>query len=198
MSVAYRSRLLTGLALEHLFNPEADFRLATKNCSDLLLIEMFQVGSVGLRRQRKEFDFFHQRDSIFHIKLDKFPDLGLFRRFDVHVNEDRTGQWLIGAILHGLRGWDDGTLAAVNGDRFQLFLIFDIVGKAEKPEPVLVAGNALHQNVVILRRGKVAPARFSLADNGLGKIIESARVRASTVEFDWFVGPSRIHLIPSW
>ena len=67
----------------------------------------------------------------------------------------------------------------------------------QKPKPTLVARDPLHQYVVVLGRGKIAPTRFCLTDNRFGKVIKGARVRSGAVELERFIRPGRIYLVPS-
>ena len=82
---------LTGFALQHFFDLETDLGLAIENRSCFLLAKMLEICGVNLWGQRKEFDFFYQRDRIFHIELDKFPDFRLIRRLYIDVNENGPG-----------------------------------------------------------------------------------------------------------
>src|SRR5258706_4074293 len=91
-----------GFKLHQLFDSEADLVLPSELGAEHLLVRALHVVRVGLGWQRHILYFTHQLVGVFHVELDEFLYFGPVERLGIDVNEDRTGQRLIGAIDHGL------------------------------------------------------------------------------------------------
>ena len=83
------------------------------------------------------------------------------------------------------------------GTSLQLGLVLLDVGERQEAEREFVAGDALHEHVVVLAGGEVAAARAFLADDRLGEVVVGAGVHAGAEQVDLAVGPRRPHLVPA-
>ena len=101
--------------------------------------------------------------------------------------------------MHGGFARGDGGLAVLldDGQGLELVLVLGVVGIAEVADGVHVAGHALHQHVVVFRRGEVAAAGLGLADDGFGEVVERARIGTGAEQLDRLVGPGRVDLVPA-
>ena len=87
--------------------------------------------------------------------------------------------------------------SVIDRHELQLVLVFLVVGQAHVAERILVAGDTLHENVVVLAGRVVAAADLRLAVDDLGEVVERSRVHARTEQVNFLIRPVRSHLIPS-
>src|SRR5690606_36369804 len=117
----------------------------------------------------------------------------------VDVDVDGPRQRSVGAVVDGLlrRRHRLAGLGVDDGHGPQRILVGHVVGIAEVPESVDVAGNALDQHVVVFAGGVVAAAGALFTVDHVGEVVEGTRVGTGTVEVDGRVGPLGPHLAPA-
>jgi hypothetical protein len=87
------------------------------------------------------------------------------------------GQGGVGPAFHRFHGRGDSAFAAVHRDRFKRFHVFQVVSQTEMPQTAFVVRNALHQDVVVFRGGKIAPAGLGFANDGFREVVKGTRNR---------------------
>src|SRR5215210_3794312 len=130
------------------------------------------------------------RDVEIHEGLD---GLVVLQRVGAHVDEQRAGEQVL-AGADGVLRWLD----AVHGERPERIQVVLVVGVAEVAERVLVAGDALHEHVVVLAHlhvGLAADLLLVAHDLPVEELV-GARLGAGTVEAQLVVGPVGTHLAP--
>ena len=134
---------------------------------------------------------------MLHVVLDELLDFRTLGGLGIDVDEDRTGQRLIGAIDHGFHRRRDRALAGCrNRHGCQFVLVLDVVGKTEVAQTADVTRDALHQHVVVFGRGEVATGGLGFAVDRLGEVFKRTGIRARAVELDRTIRPGRIDLLP--
>src|SRR5215213_1183191 len=131
------------------------------------------------------------RDVEIHEGLD---GLVLLQRVGAHVDEQRAGE----QILTGADGVLGG-LDAVHGERPQRVQVVLVVRVTEVAERVRVAGDALHEHVVVLAHldvGLAADLLLLVCHDGPVEELVGARLGAGTVEVQRLIGPIRAYLAP--
>src|SRR5918993_563421 len=119
--------------------------------------------------------------------------LVVLQRVGAHVDKERTGEQVLAAADGVLGGLD-----AVNSERPQGVQVVLVVRVAEVAERVRVAGDALHEHVVVLAHldvGLAADLLFVCHD-GLVEELVGARLGAGAVEVQRSIWPIRAYLTP--
>src|SRR5215210_2563893 len=119
--------------------------------------------------------------------------LVVLQRVGAHVDEQRAGEQVL-AGADGVLRWLD----AVHGERPERIQVVLVVRVAEVAERVLVAGDALHEHVVVLAHlhvGLAADLILVAHDLPVEELV-GARLGAGTVEIERLIGPVRAHLAP--
>src|SRR3989338_3894709 len=156
-----------GLALEKIFDANADLRLACEDSPDFPFLEVTETQAVGLRRKRDVFDLLDQLGRILEVKFHKLFYLRLACGFLAYVDEDRPRQRLVASVFDALCRGQDRSLAVVNSCSLEGLGILRVVGEAEVAEGIPVSCDSLDQHVVVFARRKVSTAGFCLAHDGL-------------------------------
>src|SRR5215203_5378419 len=130
------------------------------------------------------------RDVEIHEGLD---GLVVLQRVGAHIDEQRSGEQVL-AGAYGVLGGPD----TIHGERPERIQVVLVVRVAEVAERILVAGDALHEHVVVLAHLHVGLAADLLlvAHDGLVEVLVGARLRARTIEIQRLIGPIRAHLAP--
>src|SRR5215212_1722917 len=120
--------------------------------------------------------------------------LVLLQRVCAHVDEQRPGEQVLAGADGVLGGLD-----TVYGERPKRVQVVLVVRVPEVAERVLVAGDTLHEHVVVLAHLDVGLAADLLLvpHNGLVEELVGARLGARTVEAQLVVWPVGAHLAPA-
>src|SRR5262245_12006842 len=116
----------------------------------------------------------HQRRRILVVILEKGLNLRTRQGLLVHVDQERPGQRLVGAIFDRFGRRNDATGATVHTQHLESLLILDVVCETEVAQLALVTGHALHQHVVVFAGRVVGAARVFLTHDFSCEIIERA------------------------
>src|SRR5215210_5796833 len=148
-------------------------------------------------RQRHVLRGLHQPVEVLlgDVEVHKGLDsLVVLQRVGAHVDEQRAGEQVLAAADGVL-----GRLDAVNGQRPERVQVVLVVRVTEVAARVLVAGDALHEHVVVLAHldvGLTANLLLVPHDGPIEELV-GARLGAWTVEAQLVVGPLRADLAPA-
>src|SRR5215213_2996622 len=147
-------------------------------------------------RQRHVLRRLHQPVEVlwYDVEVHKSLDgLIVLQRVGAHIYEQRAGEQVLAATDGVLGGLD-----TVNGERPEGVQVVLVVGVTEVAERVRVAGDALHEHVIVLAHLDVRLAAdiFLVRHDSLVEELVGARLGARTVEVQWHIGPIRADLAP--
>src|SRR5215218_8652029 len=139
----------------------------------------------------------HQPVEVLRCEVEVYKGLDgfvLLQRVRAHVYEQRAREQVLAGADGVLGGLD-----AVNGERPERVQVVLVVRVTEVAQRVLVAGDALHEHVVVLAHLDVGLAANLLlvSHDGLIEELVGARLGAWTVEAQLVVGPVRADLAPA-
>src|SRR5262245_43317636 len=158
--------------------------------------EVREVLGVLLGRLRDVADLLDQRGAVREVEVHERGDLGASRGRLRDVDEERARERRVRAVQHRVGTRRDAAVAAVDLESLQLVLVLLEVCEPEVAHAALVAGDALHEYVVIGRRRVVGARDALLAVDRGGEVVERARVGVGAVEHEVLVGPVGVDLVP--
>src|SRR5215218_2843140 len=148
-------------------------------------------------RYRHVLGGLHQPVEVLRCEVEVHEGLDglvMLQRVGAHVYEQRARE----QILAGANGIFGG-LDAVDGESPERAQVVLVVRVAEVSQCVRVARDALHEHVVVLAHLDVGLAADLLlvTHDDLVEEFVGARLRAGTIEVQWFIRPTRAHLAPA-
>src|SRR5215213_6741389 len=147
-------------------------------------------------RQRHVLRRLHQPVEVLRCDVEVHKSLDgpvVLQRVGAHIYEQRAGEQVLAGADGVLGGLD-----AVNGERPERIQVILVVGVTEVAERVRVAGDALHEHVVVFAHLDVGLAAdlFLVTHDGLVEKLVGARLGAGTIEAELPVRPLRAYLAP--
>src|SRR5688572_10850850 len=130
------------------------------------------------------------------VVLEERLDLWLLSRSLGRVDEQRSRERGVAAVLSRLRARGDAALATVDLERLEGVLVLLEVREAEVAEAAGAAGNALDDDVVVLGGRVVLPAGTFLTVDDVGEVVERPGVGARSEQLQVLVREARVHVLP--